>query len=238
MPDTIQIKGAFDGSAPQALLEREPAIDIDNGRLFFGGEDDDIHAFFLSNMSDQEWADYMALNYSLSNHTHSNYAQSNHTHSLGRWFNFSGRNHWRAYRSAGSATNDVPLMDTDGRVKYMHWAPGYLRFQVDATWFGVYHDVSDIRFKDNVTVLDSEDYWQRTLDAAMQLPVVEFDWNDKTPMEGHEGIGIIAQGLQQLNPELVTTDPDGYLHVNMNKVLIMLLVCIKGLNSKVEALEP
>ena len=63
-----------------------------------------------------------------------------------------------------------------------------------------------------------------------------FDWNEKTSREGHD-IGLIAQEVNEVLPEAVTERDNGYLAVDYQKLVPLLVEAIKELSSKVEHLE-
>ena len=91
---------------------------------------------------------------------------------------------------------------------------------------------SDKKFKDNVIQLDG------ALDKVKQIRGVRFDWNDKQDSyEGHD-IGVIAQEVEAVYPELVhhrvENDSKAVDYVKLTAVLIE---AVKELSAKVEALE-
>jgi len=91
---------------------------------------------------------------------------------------------------------------------------------------------SDKKFKDNIEQLDG------VLDKVKQIRGVRFDWNDKQDSyEGHD-IGVIAQEVEAVYPELVhhrvENDSKAVDYVKLTAVLIE---AVKELSAKVEALE-
>lgn len=131
-------------------------------------------------------------------------------------------------------------MDTDGRSKYFHWNGSALYVQVDTTWIGWLSNASDRRLKTNIVNRDGEALWAAALQGLLSIPLVEFDWDDpmtETFDNVHNDLGVIAQDLQAINPNLVTTDPGGYLHVDVNQCVVQLVAAIKGLNQRVETIE-
>lgn len=87
---------------------------------------------------------------------------------------------------------------------------------------------SDIRLKENVTDLPSQ------LDAFTRLRPVEFDYKSGA---GHQ-IGFIAQEVEEVYPDLVGTDADGFLMItDMNKNDARIVKVIQELNEKIVALE-
>ena len=86
---------------------------------------------------------------------------------------------------------------------------------------------SDARFKDNVTKIPN------ALDKINQIGGYEYDWNDKqTSYEGHD-VGVIAQEIEKILPELVTTRDNGYKAVKYEKLVALLIEGIKELQQKI-----
>ena len=50
-------------------------------------------------------------------------------------------------------------------------------------------------------------------------------------------VGLIAQEIQAICPEIVSTDPDGHLGMSYGGVVPLLISGIKELTARVEALE-
>jgi len=91
---------------------------------------------------------------------------------------------------------------------------------------------SDAQFKDNVTQLEG------ALDKVKQIRGVSFDWNDKQDVyEGHD-IGVIAQEVQAVYPELVHhRDHNNSLAVDYVKLTAVLIEAVKELSAKVDELS-
>ena len=87
---------------------------------------------------------------------------------------------------------------------------------------GGFFDTSDARVKTNVVEIDAS--------KADAVRLVEFD---RTDME-HHGYGVIAQELEEVYPEMVNTDSEGFKSVNYNELA---MVKIKYLEDKVARLE-
>ena len=87
---------------------------------------------------------------------------------------------------------------------------------------GGFFDTSDARVKTNVKELDAS--------GADRVRLVEFDRTDKE----HHGYGVIAQELEEVYPEMVSTDKDGFKSVNYDELA---MVKIKYLEDKVARLE-
>ncbi|MBR5642809.1 MAG: tail fiber domain-containing protein [Salinivirgaceae bacterium] len=112
---------------------------------------------------------------------------------------------------------------------------------------------SDIRLKKDVQQLDG------ALDKVLQLRGVSFYWKNKEEMAVAKGkdvnnmsygfdsekqIGVIAQEIEEVLPELVVTDKDGFKAVKYENLTPLLIEAIKdqqtiidGQNKKIEDLE-
>ena len=86
---------------------------------------------------------------------------------------------------------------------------------------------SDERLKDNITKIDNP------LDKVLSISGNTFDWNEKSNKSGHD-VGLIAQEIEKVLPEAVTTRDNGYLAVDYHKVVPLLVEAVKELSDKVE----
>ena len=90
---------------------------------------------------------------------------------------------------------------------------------------------SDERLKDNIKPI------QGALDKVCKLGGYEFDWNSKQDVyEGHD-IGVIAQEVEAVFPELVTDRDSGFKAVKYEKLVPALIEAIKELKAEVESLK-
>ena len=89
---------------------------------------------------------------------------------------------------------------------------------------------SDIRYKDNIKVIDN------AVDKVSQIRGVEFDWNDKSDWEGHD-IGVIAQEVEKVVPEIVIERDNGYKAVNYQKLTALLIEAVKELKEEIKELK-
>jgi hypothetical protein len=92
---------------------------------------------------------------------------------------------------------------------------------------------SDERLKENVEVIGS------AVEKVEAIGGYTFDW---IPMEGihvHSGhdIGVIAQEIEAVLPELVTTRDNGYKAVKYEKLTAVLIQAVKELSERVKVLE-
>ncbi len=106
--------------------------------------------------------------------------------------------------------------------------------RIDATNDIVAYSSSDRRFKDNIKPIEN------ALDKINQIGGYEFDWKEENKIEhGYEGhdLGVIAQEIEAIAPELVQTRENGYKAVKYDKLVSVLIQAIKELSAKVTELE-
>ena len=96
-----------------------------------------------------------------------------------------------------------------------------------------YHS-SDERLKDNLQVIEG------SLDKIGKINGYEFDWNEHSPgwaqERGHD-VGVIAQEVQKVVPEIVSERKNGYLGVDYKRIIPLLIESIKELRQEVENLK-
>ena len=96
---------------------------------------------------------------------------------------------------------------------------------------------SDISLKENINVIPN------ALNKLMNIRGVSFDWNQSYIDErgGEDGyfvrrkdVGIIAQEVEKILPEVVATRDNGIKAVKYEKLIALLIEAIKELNTKIE----
>ena len=102
---------------------------------------------------------------------------------------------------------------------------------------------SDERLKENITPIEN------ALDKIDKIEGVEFDWTDEfiDRESGGKGednfhfrkhdVGVIAQEIQSVLPEVVAERPDGYLAVRYERIVPLLIQSIKELKKEIEDLK-
>jgi len=94
---------------------------------------------------------------------------------------------------------------------------------------------SDLRLKKNITPFGP------TLQALSTLRPVHYDWRADEFPDRHFGTkrtyGLIAQDVEQVLPELVTTDNEGYKAVNYSELPLLTIQAMKELKSENDALK-
>ncbi|MBC7529474.1 MAG: tail fiber domain-containing protein, partial [Chthonomonadaceae bacterium] len=94
---------------------------------------------------------------------------------------------------------------------------------------------SDRRYKKNIEPLEN------SLDALLNLRGVTYEWNreqwkDRNFSAGKQ-IGLIAQEVEAIFPELVKSDADGYKSVNYVSLVPVTIEAIKAQQKEIEALK-
>lgn len=94
---------------------------------------------------------------------------------------------------------------------------------------------SDMRFKKNITKIDN------ALEKVSGIEGVSYDWKkdefpDKNFADGRH-YGVIAQDLEKVIPEAVSTDSEGYKAVSYNDLVPVLIEAVKELKAENESLK-
>ncbi len=89
---------------------------------------------------------------------------------------------------------------------------------------------SDGRLKKDIRSLE------HSLSKVKRLRGVSYTWKDSNKPQGKQ-IGVIAQELEEIYPEFVTTRENGFKAVNYSQMTAILIEAVKELNEKVEVLE-
>ncbi len=86
---------------------------------------------------------------------------------------------------------------------------------------------SDERLKQNIQTVPA------ALDKVMQLRGVTFDWRNGPD----SGLGVVAQEVEAVVPEMVHTAEDGYKSVRYSQISALLIEAMKEQQAHIEALE-
>ena len=93
---------------------------------------------------------------------------------------------------------------------------------------------SDISLKDNIRPIESAIF------KVQQIRGVTFDWNEKSTElqqeKGHD-VGLIAQEVEKVLPEIVQIRKDGIMAIQYEKVVPLLVEAIKEQQNTIENLE-
>jgi hypothetical protein len=125
----------------------------------------------------------------------------------------------------GSSTqNSLVIADTTGQASFIN----------DVVAFAS----SDKRLKENVKPLDD------ALDKINKINGVEFDWIDGKDKHGNSvhsntghDVGVIAQEIEEVLPEVVTTRDSGYKAVKYEKIVPLLIEAIKEQQEQINELK-
>jgi len=97
---------------------------------------------------------------------------------------------------------------------------------------------SDKRLKENIIPIDNP------IEKINQISGVEFDWKPLTEEErksihSHEGhdIGVIAQEIEEILPDVVETRDNGYKAVKYEKIVPLLIEAVKQQQKQIEELK-
>ena len=96
----------------------------------------------------------------------------------------------------------------------------------------VAYSTSDARLKTNI------EHISNALEKVKSLHGVQFTWNPELhDVHGYEGqdTGVIAQDVVQVLPEAVVTRDTGYMAVNYEKMIGLLIEAIKELDTKINS---
>ena len=152
-----------------------------------------------------------------------------------------------SYNGAVPGTNDFLIFSTSGdaeipngdlKVTLGSIAVGNISNsatdgRIDASNDVVAFSTSDIRLKDNIKTIDN------ALDKVNSIQGIEFDWIEKEKVHGNSGhdIGVIAQEIEKVLPDVVTTRDSGYKAVKYEKIVPLLIEAIKELTNEVNKLK-
>jgi hypothetical protein len=92
---------------------------------------------------------------------------------------------------------------------------------------------SDRRLKNNIKNIESP------LEKLDKIGGYTFDWIEKEEIHSHTGhdIGVIAQEIEEVLPEIVTTRDNGYKAVKYEKMTAFLIECIKEQQEQINELK-
>ncbi len=106
--------------------------------------------------------------------------------------------------------------------------------RIDATNDIVAYSSSDRRFKENITPIESP------LSKILKIGGYTYDWKEENKIEhGYEGndVGVIAQEIEEVLPQLVQTRESGYKAVKYDKLVALLIEGIKEQQTQIEELR-
>jgi hypothetical protein len=97
------------------------------------------------------------------------------------------------------------------------------------------NELSDVRYKKDIQTLTN------ALANIEKLRGVSYDWKQtefpEKNFDAKHQIGLIAQELEVVFPELVTTDADGYKSVDYSKLVAVLIEAVKEQQAEISSLQ-
>ena len=157
-------------------------------------------------------------------------AASNHANSWAGYF--SGKGYFSGFVGIGTASPQDPL-HVAGDIRVGTGTTGCVKDADGTVIIGVCS--SDLRFKHTIKPFSS------MLNKVASLRPVNFYWRASEFPDKHfgtkESFGLIAQDVEEVLPELVTTDEQGYKAVNYSKLPLLTIQAIKELKAENEALN-
>jgi len=112
-------------------------------------------------------------------------------------------------------------------------APSATAGRIDASNDVVAFSTSDARFKTNITPISN------ALNKITQIGGYEFDWIPNQEYHGFEGhdVGVIAQEIEKVLPEVVKERDNGYKAVKYEKIVPLLIEAIKEQQKQIDELK-
>lgn len=108
-----------------------------------------------------------------------------------------------------------------------------VRINGNLEYTGTIADVSDTRLKKNIVLIPD------AIDKISSMRGVFFDWNlDENPgfvLENRRQVGVIAQEVEKVLPELVILNKEGYKMVDYTKLTPVLIEAVKEQQKQIEA---
>ena len=102
-------------------------------------------------------------------------------------------------------------------------------------WATAFHTTSDERLKENIETLDDP------LQKLQAIRGVSFNFKENPAHQGldphQRRIGVLAQDVQKVLPEAVNAGPDGFLSVDYNALIPVLLQAVKEQQKQIDGLQ-
>jgi len=129
-------------------------------------------------------------------------------------------------------TNPSQKLSVVGNAQFTSVTSGTYAYDLNLTSDGTLTtSASDINLKTNLKLLSTS-----TLDKVLQLKPYNFNW--KTDPNGKTDVGLIAQDVENIFPEITFTNSvDGYKGINYSRLPVFLVSAIQELNNKIVSTE-
>jgi len=103
--------------------------------------------------------------------------------------------------------------------------------QIEASGDVIAFSSSDRELKDDIKPIENP------LEKMEKIGGYTFDWNDKQETYTGKDVGVIAQEIQEVLPELVTERDNGYLAVKYEKIVPLLIESVKELKKEIDDIK-
>lgn len=128
-----------------------------------------------------------------------------------------------------SSGNDASIWCTNKDVtKFLFYNKSEPKWHLSSIEAPSFNATSDKRLKENIVPFTSEK-------SILDLPVYTFNFKSDKNKKKH--VGCLAQDLQEICPDLVNEDSQGYLSIEESKITYLLLEEVKELKKQVEELK-
>jgi hypothetical protein len=125
------------------------------------------------------------------------------------------------------------VINGSGNVGIGTASPSYkLHVNGSVAGVGAYNNVSDARFKTNINCLTN------ALEKVLRLRGVTYRWRQaehpEKNFEPEPQVGLVAQEVKEVLPEVVSQDAEGYYSIAYSKVIPVLVEAIKDQQRQIE----
>ena len=103
--------------------------------------------------------------------------------------------------------------------------------QIEASGDVIAFGSSDRELKDDIKPIENP------LEKMEKIGGYTFVWNDKQNVYKGKDIGVVAQEIQSVLPEIVATRANGYLGVKYEKIVPLLIESIKELKQEIDEIK-
>ena len=155
---------------------------------------------------------------------------------VGNGSNFVAESGATARTSIGLGTSDDVEHDSLGVGTPAGGTTGLIRATNDVVAFYS----SDITFKENINIIPNP------MDMVSKINGVYFDWKkdfldsrcgEDNYFNRKKDVGVIAQEIEQVLPEIVGTRPDGTKAIKYDRLTCLLIECVKNLQNQINSLK-
>ena len=133
----------------------------------------------------------------------------------------------KSYFSVGEGFSDGDTVDIRNATLYNASVAGDLIVGGDVLTY----QSSDKRLKENIELLNN------CLDSIMKIEAVRFSWNEKKSNLRGEEVGLIAQQVKKVLPEVVKLREDGYFGLRYEKLVPLLIGAVQEQQKTIESLS-